>query len=698
MRIMPGNLSPTAAPPLTERTLVTYEHQGSLYIGAVKTVHRDKFTVMNDRGREGDFPSSRLHPLPGRLPSDATSLSDTVAYLNDLLEQSERITATIQLEELWSVVKDEIREYGNGELSELLFEEDSIKNHLALRRALIADRVYFKRKREFFEPRSAEVVEELFRAEEARKRKLEINEKALAYLNERKRDRALAPPIEIAGVLNLLLETAAGCPLNPSQQKEAKEFLQIASQTLDIPKSPSKERQSYALLRTLGFVDRQTNLSLIRHGLDTLYPESVLEEAQSLSSPTRSSEAERYPSHRDLTHLPCLTIDDASTRDMDDALSLVRTEEGFQLGIHISDVASLIAVGSNLDRHARVRTTSVYCPERSIHMLPPIIAEDLASLVQGKARPCLSYLLSFTSTLELISWELTPSIIEVKRRFDYDSVDQILEQGEAADSEVHWMYQIALTLEALRFASGGFKVHKRDTLVGVDDRGKVTLCDIDENGPARSLIGEMMILANERSAQFAQENNIPFIYRSQEPPESPSSAGSSSVPDGPALDYLSRQGLKPSVTSTSAASHHTLGLKLYAQATSPIRRYTDLLNQRQLLAFLKGEELPYNVEQMEQAIADVDQYRGPAVNVSKDSRRYWILEYLRQRRKSHDRITGTVIRTDLKHPLVELDECYISTILRTKETLRLGDQIELRLVHVDPVFDELKLEYVGNRQ
>ena len=153
--------------------------------------------------------------------------------------------------------------------------------------------------------------------------------------------------------------------------------------------------------------------------------------------------------------------------------------------------------------------------------------------------------------------------------------------------------------------------------------------------------------------------------------------------------------LKPSTHGTQASPHYALGLEAYAQATSPIRRYFDLCNQRQLLAHLRGEPTPYTAEQLEPLIHELDITLGTVRTIAFESKRYWLLKYLRQRMRDNPEITATVTRIDTKRPVVKLDEVFMTAMTALKGTPKYNDRVRLRLVEVDPRGDYLRLEHVG---
>ncbi|MDC0359039.1 ribonuclease catalytic domain-containing protein, partial [Oligoflexia bacterium] len=348
------------------------------------------------------------------------------------------------------------------------------------------------------------------------------------------------------------------------------------------------------------------------------------------------------------------------------------------------------------------RATSLYCPEATIHMLPHRMSEDVISLVPGAARRCLSCLYQVNEQFEIVGAEVKPTLIQVKKQYNYDEVDQILEgdQRDHTHRDIYLLYDIAMCYEAQRLASGALKIPKHIVYIYLTDQKDIAHSDfecieVDENGPAHSLIGEMMILTSSLMADLAVKNNIPLLFRGQEPPGASPLADTTGVPPGPALDYAQRAGLKRSVVTPTPASHATLALEAYAQATSPIRRYGDLCNQRQIWSFLvKGQAL-YSTEEIATIIDQIEEPLQRAGLTIRETRRFWLQKYLKRKKKKDQTIQGTVLRTDLKNPLVELAEIYMPVLIKTDKDLKRGDVLKLKIAAADPVFDYLKLEIVG---
>jgi exoribonuclease-2 len=261
-------------------------------------------------------------------------------------------------------------------------------------------------------------------------------------------------------------------------------------------------------------------------------------------------------------------------------------------------------------------------------------------------------------------------------------------------------------LEQERLERGAQKVFKRDLVIDVADDGTFALREIDEHGPARGLVGEMMVLGNALLARFAVEKRIPVVFRRQEAPDEDRAPATSQdreaapgeAAPGPAADYAGRSRLKKSSVGLEPGLHSGLGLDAYLQGTSPIRRYVDLCNQRQILSCLQVGTPHYSRSEMEEILYGTEEPLATAVAVSRETRRFWLLRYLKQRTQRPGKeariITGTVLRTDLKNPLVELDEVFMPTMVKCIAQVKPGDRITLRISDVEPQQDYLRLEQI----
>jgi exoribonuclease II len=679
--------------------LVMYENDGQPVLAVVTGSNKGKFAVLNEKARTADFAGNRLYILPGTMPSQCSSDSAKASHLAELRTQSQASSSTLELAELWEVVAEDSRDYSVSELCELLLGSNTLENHLTLRLALLADSLYFRRKKDDFTPRTQENVDELKRNQLVLAERAKRQSQFVEFLVKRLEYTSLDIDENLGDQLNLLKRFAASDPsLDASALKEAKQLLEevaTAEQKRSKPSAGSessgtKEMQAYRLLRRTQIFDEYSNIYVHRHQVPVEFSEAELKEADDIIATLSNTSKENY--REDYTTLDAFTIDDVTTRDMDDALSLTPRDGGYLLGIHITDVASTIAPESILDRCARNRTTSLYLGDMTVNMLPRSLSEAALSLVAGVVRPCLSVLCELDTDLNILNARVAPTLIKVQTRYSYDEVDDLLHHS---DKYLSMLYNIACNREAERYQAGGFRIHRKEIQVTRGEDNVLALKEISETSPARSLIGEMMILANETMARFASEHSIPYLYRTQAPRDASAVVDTSGIPEGAARDFADRQGLKPSVISLTPSLHATLGLTAYSQATSPIRRLIDLLHQRQLLGYLKDGKPYYSADELWSLWLSTEHAGNRGYNVSKETIRFWQLKYLEQRSAISKNIEATVVKTDGRFPLIELDELHMTTTCQLKGKLSPGNRLSILIKRVDAIADELRLEHIS---
>jgi exoribonuclease-2 len=687
------------APPSTDPVVnrfIQFDDEGEILLGLVVGMKKDRYLVVNDRGRELELVKQRLYLLPSAAVPAFPNSTARQEFLRAKTRVIQAESETLNVSELWSFVQDEIKLYSASELCLNYFGSDTLEKHAGLRISLIKEKVHFKRDKDGFEPRSPETVEALKRSEEAKRRKSLQREATIAFLDQRLKDPSIPFPPHVIDNIKLMSEVAAGVQTSdPARQKEAKELMHLCVERLKLPENMPMEKQAFNALLLIKQFHRDTNLSFIRHDIPVAHPAEALTEAAGIM---RTSALDDFsPEERafrvDFTRKRSFTIDDISTKDMDDALSLEQTVSGWELGIHITDVSFAVHPDTALEASARRRATSLYCADQTVNMLPESLSEGRLSLQQGSVRPCLSAILSLTPDFEVERADVVPTFIKVSERYSYEDVDRLLEEG---DQTLLTLHEIASACESRRIKQGANRVHRREAVPFLEQDGTIRLLEIDEDSPARSLVAEMMVLGNSVMADFAVQHEIPALFRGQERPDDPdgNAKQSSNAPEGPAKDFSARVKLKKSTVGFEPTFHSGLGLNAYIQATSPIRRYLDLCHQRQFIAYLKGGKPWIAQHEFDGIVAEVELSLQAAQVASRETRRYWLLRYLEQRPKKKP-IEGTVVRLDLKSPLVELDEVYISSFIRAPKTLKLGSRVSLIVSAVDPTDDYLRLDLLS---
>jgi exoribonuclease-2 len=365
----------------------------------------------------------------------------------------------------------------------------------------------------------------------------------------------------------------------------------------------------------------------------------------------------------DLTHLPAFAIDDEDTADPDDAVSL----EGGRLWVHVADVAALVCPGSPADLEARARGVSLYLPEGNLPMLPSQAAQVLGLGLAGVS-PALSFGLDLGPEGEIVGVEVVLSWVRVAR-LTYSETDTRLEEEPFQD-----LYRLAQVSQARRRENGAVLIELPEVKIQVTD-GKVVIRPLPSL-KSRALVTEAMLLAGESAARYALERGISFPFSTQ----GPAPAWTHQPPEGLAGMYALRRALKPSQMTSVPAPHAGLGMAVYAQATSPLRRYLDLVAHQQLRAYLRGEGLLGEQEMLERI--------GAAAAVTRDVRRaerlarqHWTLVYLLEH--SDWRGEGVLVEKEGLRGTVLIPELDLEARIHLREDFPLDSVVPLALSGVN---------------
>ena len=358
-------------------------------------------------------------------------------------------------------------------------------------------------------------------------------------------------------------------------------------------------------------------------GIPDVFDDDTLDEARRLAKAFDEDviEGDRLDLRDQLT----ITIDPATARDFDDAITLTRDEKGFRtLGVHIADVSHFVRPGSPLDHTARKRGTSVYLPDRVIPMIPEILSNSLASLQAGHPRYTVSAILEFDPTGVRTARSFARSVIKVDHRFSYEEAFEVIEhpEGDAAlklypeiREMLRLMLELAMILRKRRFARGGLELNMPEVEIDLGDEGEVVGAHLASNDVSHQIIEDFMLAANEAVASHLTDAKAAFLRRVHPDPdprklkdfaefarslgleiEDPQSrfelqkvlAQAADKPEAYAVHFGMLRSLKQAVYSPEQEGHYALASEDYCHFTSPIRRYPDLQVHRQLVAILAG--------------------------------------------------------------------------------------------------------------
>lgn len=352
------------------------------------------------------------------------------------------------------------------------------------------------------------------------------------------------------------------------------------------------------------------------HGVTTEFPQEVLDEADRLANAPLSEK--EIAKRLDLRPEAIFTIDSAYSKDLDDAISIERTEKGYRLGVHIADVSHYVQPKSPLDLEAIERGTSVYYADQVIPMLPKSLSNGICSLNPQEDRLAFSALMELDEYGEILSYRFCKSVIRSRVKGVYKEVNEILagtasEELKAKYAEVIHMIPVMDELCDVRIRErerrGAPEIETTESAIVLNEAGVCVDVQPRARGKSECIIEEMMLLANEASAKMAEEKGLPFVYRVHEKPSMEKIENLEhvllrlgvEVPDFsdvkpihlaqtlknakgteayPVINVMVLRSMAKAAYDTQPIGHFGLALSDYAHFTSPIRRYPDLAIHR----------------------------------------------------------------------------------------------------------------------
>ena len=484
-------------------------------------------------------------------------------------------------------------------------------------------------------------------------------------------------------------------------------------------------------------------LSVIRsYGIPEEFPEEVLREAEEI--PGRLPE-EEIAGRRDLREFPTVTVDGEDAKDLDDAISLSRGDNGhYFLGVHIADVSHYVKEDSALDREAVKRGTSVYLADRVIPMLPRELSNGICSLNRGEDRLALSCLMELDETGKLISHELTESVIRVDYRMSYTEVNAIISEKNPELTEKYrdfselffLMGELSKLIRERRRERGSIDFDFPESKITLDGDGNVLDIHPYERNAATELIEDFMLMANETVAEEFYWLGLPFLYRTHETPD-PEKVNAlnlllgnfgchirihgdeiypkeyqklmekiSGTEEEALVSRLALRSLKQARYRTECSGHFGLAAKYYCHFTSPIRRYPDLEIHRIIKEHRKGllteDRLRHYGELLsgiaEQANRTERRSEEAEREVEKKKKAQYMRRFLGQEFEGvvsgvtgwgffvelPNTCEGLVRLSDLRDDFYHFDEAAMSlTGEKTGNVFRLGQKVRVEVINTD---------------
>jgi exoribonuclease-2 len=660
--------------------LIEYLDNGKFICGFVTEIQPKRVRLLNQNGRELNLPVSRIihcSEIDHQTGNDRDSL---VKLLKDTTNKRHSLMKRIDLEMLWELASDEATDsFEPHFLAELSFgrsADDDIVS--AFLRSVFNDKLFFKYREGKIKVHSPEKVEQL----------------KLQQLKELEKQRDIEIGVDLLKRMAEKLEKAA--PYTDHEERliaSLQEFYLQGSDASQTDTARKTIKQSgftrphdlYHLFVNGMVWKPNVNLPLLRQNLPVSFTTKARQRAEAILQVGNASLFDD-PARTDMTHLAPFTIDGATTLDFDDALTIEEKQGNYLVGIHISDVAHYVRPGDPLFQEAMNRGTSLYFPESQIPMLPRHLSQGVCSLIQGEIRAAFSHMVLLSPDAEVLKVQIFPSIIKVARRLTYEDADQMIN----SDPELKILNSLRQKLRDRRLAAGALLLPFPDVNIHIDNNGKVNVSLGKTDTPARTIISEMMILANTESARFVSDRMAPGLFRCQGKINRRFVHGED---DDLFLNTLQRKHLPRSELLTEAKPHSGLGVSFYTTVTSPIRRLLDLVMQHQINHLVRRRSVCFTEEMCKDFTSVISRSLATANNVKQQRHRYWLLKYLEERKNTvHNAlvIDSGPKRVNLLLTDILMDVDLPATRVPAPEQ---GTHVQVRVAKVDALDNSVRFDW-----
>ncbi|MGQ0793249.1 MAG: ribonuclease catalytic domain-containing protein [Deltaproteobacteria bacterium] len=633
-----------------------------------------KFSVFSEEGKEVEVDYEKVVLPAGIKLSDELNQSEKKLALRGLRRELDESVPKVDLKTIWECVFDLGAEITLDEIIELYLGKDSStrqKEALLLFWAIEKTEVYFKRGECGYIPHTVKDVEDIVHRRELESKKIAERRAAVKWARAiaEERDDSSADAGDFAGFVELLKGYVIHLD-KFERATDAKSFM-AESGIRDV-------EGALEFLIKAGCWREDEDPILRRLGVDGRFPKKATEELRRIIDDSAPEEGVE-----DLTHLEAYSVDDETTEDIDDAISLTETQEGFTLGVHIANVAAFIPKWSPLDEEAARRGETIYIPEGHIHMFPKELIREKLSLFQGASKLSLSLLASFDETFNLRSYRFTQSKIAVRRNLTYTESENFFGQSSWGRK----LIALSSALRKKRVDAGAFLVELPQIKIGIRQDGGITIRKIYMNTVANTVVSECMILMNWLAGRFLRDKEIPGVFRSQSEPISDDAK--SLDENDPLFALRAVKFLKPARVGLCPEPHQSLGLDVYVQVTSPIRRYFDLVLHRQIIGELTGEGAAYSAEELERMYMQIELGLREKKMIQRTRDRYWLLKYLKDFEGRE--IRGVVSYVSDRGASAYLMDYLFETPIPVQFEMREGDEIALVVRSVDPLRRKISL-------
>lgn len=485
-------------------------------------------------------------------------------------------------------------------------------------------------------------------------------------------------------------------------------------------------------------------LSIVKgYNIPCEYPKEVMEQIENVPEEVQEKDKE---GRLDIRDWQTVTIDGEDAKDLDDAITLKKEEGIYTLGVHIADVSHYVVENSPLDKEAKERGTSVYLVDRVIPMLPHKLSNGICSLNHGVDRLALSCIMKINEKGEVIDHQIAETVVNVDRRMTYTAVNEIITNKNPDTmneySELVPMFQLMAELSSIirekRYGRGAIDFDFPECKITLDEKGyPVSIKPYDRNA-ATKIIEDFMLMANETIAEYYFWQQIPFVYRNHEKPDSDRMKQLSlfitnfgyhvkmskdevhpkelqkllksieGTPEEAMISRVTLRSMKRAEYTPECLGHFGLAAKYYCHFTSPIRRYPDLQIHRIIKECIHGDMTEKHIEHYKSILPEVTKHcsmtERRADDAERDSEKMKKAEYMRGfigeeytgvissvtsfgvYVELENTVEGLVHVSNMTDDHYEYDETsYCLKGQQTMKTYKLGQIVKIRVENADKV-------------
>lgn len=683
--------------------VVEYLEGNAVQIALVMEENAGKLRLLLPNRRETRLTAARLLPWAGPALSASLGKEEGVKALEACRRKREEAAEAVPVLDIWEMAQGEVPEAAAlwfAELAGLPTDADGVA---ACGRALLACKSHFRFQPPLFQVFDEETVRKRLEEQREREEREALIAGGAAFLRAlldiagkkgvlSSDDAVTRPSPEVAARLRSLLFRRMA---DPETQEDDALWRMLSKGLPDVPHLP------YQLLAAWGEIPPHYNFWMDRAGYapgdDWWRPygdevDKLLRDGAALDLP--------------VSDLPFISIDSASTRDVDDAFFVEPLPDGgWRLTLALACPALCWPFGGALDKAVLRRGTSIYLPEGDCHMLPECLGTDLLSLRSGEARPALCVRVDVRADGSLGECDLRTARVRLAANLTYtdcqDALDA-LDEGRAPDGEnpaaafgeqLRLGRELARARQAARIADGAVIMDRPEPYVTLVGEGADVRVYVTQDKPCpdtQPMVAEMMILASASAADWAAARSLPLLHRTQDVALPREYAGVWSAPQD--MTRIMRA-LIPSSLEVQARPHAALGLARYAPMTSPLRRYSDLVNEVQITSMLLRGAPRWTAEELNPLLTSINVALEAAGQVQRFRPRYWKLLYFRQQ---GDKVWWDGVITEENDAFVSVSLPEESIFLRGRR--RLFDEracpgmaVRVRVGKVNPLYNEISI-------